>query len=86
MNTSEIKHRLIGHTEIVWSLELLNNGYLASASLDADIIIWNTKNGTLKTRLSGHNHSVQQLKLLSNGDMASVSRDGTIIIWDTLFL
>ncbi len=74
---------LQGHTNQVVSIVLLKNGYLASASEDKTIKIWNLKNYSLVRTLVGHSAGVWSLCVLSNDLLASGSNDKTIKIWDS---
>lgn len=84
LNNQTVKCDLSGHSNNVNSLELLSNGYLASASADNWIKIWNIDTCLeVKTLSPNHGGSVNALKLLDNNIMASASTDRTIRIWDT---
>ncbi len=67
-----------GHTDSVISLESLENGYLASGSIDSTIKIWDIENGKLKFTLNesngGHHDNVETLVVLENGYLATVDR------------
>ena len=77
---------LAGHTQVVSSLEILENGTLfASASHDHTIIIWNKIIDTewKKNRvLEGHTDKVTTLQALGNKRLASGSDDCTIRVWN----
>lgn len=73
---------LAGHTEAVTGLAQLNNGYLASASDDKTIKIWDTSAGRIVHTMSSHSESLLALENLGlNGWLASSSEDKTIKIW-----
>ncbi|CAF1013692.1 unnamed protein product [Brachionus calyciflorus] len=74
---------LTGHTSGVSSLTVLNNGNLASGSVDRTIKIWNTNDFSLVRTLTGHTDIVRTLSVLKNGNLASGSSDRTIKIWNT---
>lgn len=75
-----------GHTDRINALEQLQNGYLASASNDNSIKIWNLQSSSLNYSInSAHGgDNVLCLKLLSNGYLASGGgvNDKTIKIWN----
>ncbi len=76
-----IRKTLIGHTEYVRTLTVLQNGDLASGSQDLTIKIWNRNTGFLKTTLEADSGFWSPLVILANGDLTSVSHS-TIKIWD----
>ena len=61
---------------------MLKNGWLASASCDSTIKLWDLKAREEVKTLSGHAGSVASLQLLNNGHLASYSLDDTIKIWN----
>jgi WD40 repeat protein len=82
-NSQQLVNRLEGHRASVLSLLNLNKtSYIASASQDATIIIWNWETCALVKTLTGHSTYVVDLSLLSNGYLASVSNDRTIRVWN----
>ena len=54
INTTKNINTLMGHTDFVYSLAMLANGFLASGSGDTTIKIWNYSTGSLITTLYGH--------------------------------
>ena len=64
----------------------LPNGFLASASWDKSIKIWNINSGnlvyTFNSSNGGHSDWVLPLAYLSNGYLASGSFDNTVKIWN----
>jgi len=74
------------HTNTVLSILLLNNDYLASASVDYKIMIWQRINETsfndISKTLSEHTLVVKSLIVLPNNMFASASSDNSIRIWD----
>jgi WD40 repeat protein len=72
---------LHGHQDWVWSLAVLNDGRLASASEDKTICLWDLGARTAKV-LRGHDGGVVSLTILANGNIAYASKDGTIRIWE----
>jgi len=80
-----ILKKLKGNSKNVWSIILLNNGNLASASAINSIVIWQKVNETsfyLKKTLGGHTDWVFSLVPFPNNMFASASWDKTIKIWD----
>ena len=81
--TGNLITTLNGHTNRVNDIEILDSQYIASASWDYNVIIWDlTGLGSLKFNLSGHTDQVLCLKLLSSTLLASGSKDTTIKIWN----
>ena len=78
-----VKQTLSGHNGTVNALAVLQNGYLASASSDSTVRVWNMNDGSLVTTLVGHTASVNALAVLSDGNLASGANDFTIKIWST---
>jgi len=80
------KYRMIktltGHSDPIWSLSVLLDGTLVSASDDRTIKIWNVKSGKCIKTLKGHRCWINVLAVLSDGTLASGSDDNTINIWD----
>lgn len=77
---------LVGHTDAVLDLALLNNGFLASSSKDRTIKIWdnNLKNIVNVTQAKqGHTKAILALKVLNNNNLVSTSEDRTAKIWAT---
>ena len=62
---------LKGHTHNVYGLVVLQKGYLASASWDDTIKIWDTNTGNYKRYFMEHTKSVNCLVVLQNGYLAS---------------
>jgi phospholipase A-2-activating protein len=77
-----IKTIQTGHAGYILSLAVLRNGYLASASQDRNIKIWNTDTSSLIRTLTGHTSYVYALTVLPNGNLASGCGDFTIKIWN----
>ncbi|MCX4561721.1 NB-ARC domain-containing protein [Streptomyces phaeochromogenes] len=78
-------HRtLTGHTDSVWSVAIAPDGtWLASASYDKTVRIWDRATGTCTTTLTGHTHSVEGVAIAPDGTwLATTSRDETVRIWD----
>lgn len=64
-------------------MKVLINGYLASASSDHTIKIWNVDTEEVLQTLSGHSGWIYNLVVFKNGNLASSSADKTFKIWDT---
>ncbi len=80
---SSLVKNLVGHTSTVFNFEVLDAKFLASASADMKVMIWDlTATNPLKYTLDGHSDTVMGLKLLSSTLLASGSYDKTIKIWD----
>ena len=74
---------LNSHTNRVNDIEILDSQFIASASVDKKVIIWDlTGSGSLKYSLSGHVNYVSCLKLISSTLLASTSHDKAIRIWN----
>ena len=72
-----------GHTAGINAIVVFPSGlFMASASDDTTVIIWNVTSGTAMFTLSNHTAAVFCLTLLSNGYLASGSLDYSIIIWN----
>lgn len=69
---------------IVYSLVVLSNGDLASASFDRTIKIWDRNTYELKNSLNGHTGYILSLVVLPNDELASGSFDKKIKIWTSL--
>jgi len=75
---------LRGHSDWVYSVCLMPDGLLASASKDLTIRVWNVREQCPKCilTLTGHTDYVYSVCALADGRLASASRDGTVRIWD----
>ena len=72
---------LTGHTNLVYALNLLPNGLLASGSKDKAIMIWDIAKTYPLYTLTGHSDSIRALTLINDAYLASSSSDLTIKIW-----
>jgi WD40 repeat protein len=81
-STGDLVNILNGHNNYVESIEVLNEQFIASGSLDAKVIIWDLKTNLSIFILTGHNNGVQCLKRVSPKLLASADSNGSIIIWD----
>lgn len=75
---------LTWHTDWVNSLKYLPiSGYLASASDDRTIQIWNYQSGQMIRLLSGHTNYVRSIEVLNDGRLASAGNfDRTMKVWN----
>ena len=76
--------RMTGHQGIVNDVKFSPNAfYLASASFDKSIKIWNANNGKFLFNLRGHVLSVYQISWSPNSKMLlSGSKDSTLFVWN----
>lgn len=79
--SGSIKLRLVGHINLVTSVIQLDNGYIASASCDNTIKIWNSVNGGLIKTFTNPSMCFS-IAVLKNGNLAVGSRDSYIYILD----
>ena len=80
--TGSLVQTLIGHTNWVVGLELIDLNLLASSSWDSTIRIWNLTSNSTQFILNGHTSVVRVLKLVSPSILASGSDDKTIKLWN----
>jgi WD40 repeat protein len=73
----------IFHTDAIRHLKYLpyKSGYMASASEDKTVNVWNTRTLTSIRRYTNHTHWVYSLDQIDNDTMVSGSIDNTIRIW-----
>lgn len=78
--------RLIGHQQLVNHVMFSPDGrYLASASFDKKVKVWDPKTGKLLNTLHGHVGSVYQLTWSPDSRfIASASKDSTVKVWKPL--
>jgi WD40 repeat protein len=81
-STGNLIQTLIGHSNSVNSIEVLNEQFMASGSSDTEVIIWDLTSYSIKYNLSHHENIVKCVKRLSSNLMASTDLSGLIIIWD----
>ena len=81
-NTQDSIFNFTQHQLWVNCLVKCDEQHFASASNDANIIIWNYKNRKLASILQGHTDCILTLIKLNNGLLCSGSADLTIKIWD----
>ncbi len=77
-------HILIGHTAAVAAVAInLDGKWLATASLDRTVRLWDVAAGRQRAVFHGHTGPVLALAISPDGTwLASASRDGTIRTWD----
>jgi WD40 repeat protein len=73
-----------GHADWVTSVAFSPDGkWIASASNDHTLKVWNAKTGREMVTLKGHTKPVTQLTISPDGQrLASSSDDGTVKVWD----
>jgi WD40 repeat protein len=79
--TSYTLIRTLTSTSIIYFIQLLANGNLASAS-SFNAIIWNMNSYTSVLTLVGHTDRVTVLELLTDGTLLSGSFDKTVKVWN----
>jgi WD40 repeat protein len=84
--TSKIEKVFKGHdlpiSNVVFSKD---EKYLATASLDSSIIVWDVQSGKEIAKLIGHKNWVNSVEFSSdNKKLLSASDDGTAILWDII--
>ena len=79
-----LRATLEAHSEGVWDLAISPDGkFLASASRDKTIKLWDLSNGRNTATLKGHTDSLGALAFHPDGKiLASAARDQTIKLWD----
>ena len=76
---------LEGHTNWVYTLQVLPDGRIVSGGYDSTIKVWDKKeDGTYQNTqtLEGHTNWVRTLQVLPDGRIVSGSYDETIKVWD----
>lgn len=82
---SRLLQTLEGHSDAIWSVAFSpDSSWIASASRDRTVKIWDTSNARLLRTLEGHSKSVTSVAFSRNSALlASGSMDHTVKIWDT---
>ena len=77
--------QLMGHTSDIQDLSFSPDGrYLASASVDNDVIIWDVRTCEARRKLRGHRGWVKGVSWDPKGRyVASLGDDQTLIVWDS---
>ena len=77
--------QLIGHTADVQDLAFSPCGrFLASASVDNDVVVWDVRTCEAKRKLRGHRGWVRGVSWDPRGRyVASLGEDGVLIVWDS---
>jgi WD40 repeat protein len=81
-DTGNLIQTLNGHSDSVFSIEILSDQYIASGGQDRKVVFWNLSSYSIKYTLTGHNSTVYCLKRLSTNLIASGYNNGKIIIWN----
>src|SRR6185369_13370147 len=77
----KLTHKLTSHKGLVYSLAVLPDGNIISASDDKTLKIWDVYDYTCIRTLEGHNGCVYTVIILPDGKLASGSFDKTIRLW-----
>lgn len=80
----QIEMDLEGHIDLITQLKVLPNNWLASASVDSTIRIWNLVTEQYVCTLRGHEGTIAQLEVLKDGRLISAGdeNDRFTIVWD----
>jgi WD40 repeat protein len=84
LTTSDLLKSLNGHTNIIYSIEILSENFIASGSADNKVIVWDLTTYSVKYTLKGHMNTVMCVKKISSNLIASTGYESNIIIWDLL--
>jgi WD40 repeat protein len=82
--TGQLIRTLNGHSESVYSVEMLSGQFMASGGVGLNVIIWDLSSYSIKFNLTGHTDWVTCFKRLSSNMIASGDNNGTIIVWNWL--
>jgi WD40 repeat protein len=83
-STGDLIRTLFGHSDNVYSIEMLSEQFMASGGTDKRVIIWDLFSYSIKYDLTGHNSGVYCTKRLSSYLIASGDLLGLIIVWNWL--
>ncbi|KAJ2787351.1 WD repeat protein Lub1 [Coemansia interrupta] len=75
----QCKYTLRGHQQAVWSVLVMDDGSILTASADKVICRWN--DGSLVRKYEGHTDCVRALVALPDGRFASAANDSSVRIW-----
>lgn len=82
INTFANLKTLSGHTNDVMSTTPLNNGLLASCSLDKTVRIWNITSAKVLSKFSPFSAQINKLKQLSDGTVVVCGLNNSLFKWD----
>jgi WD40 repeat protein len=82
--TGDLVRTFNGHSNDVYSIEMLSEPFMASGSQDQKVIIWDLSSYSIKYNLTGHNSQVYCIKSFPTYLIASGDGSGKIIIWNWL--
>ncbi|MFB7390340.1 NB-ARC domain-containing protein [Streptomyces microflavus] len=79
-----LERTLTGHTDTVYSVAISPEGtWLATASYDGTVRLWDRATGTCTATLTGHTRLVYSVAISPEGTwLATASYDGTVRLWD----
>jgi WD40 repeat protein len=83
-STGYLTKTLSGHYNSVYTVELLNEQFMASGGWDKNVFIWDLYSYSIKYTLTQHKNAVLHVKRLSSSLIASGDNKGLIIIWNWL--
>ena len=73
---------LIGHTDYVIDIALLNKGIIVSSSFDKTIKFWTFKDGICIKSIDAHNGYVLTLRIIGENTLLSGGGDKSINLWN----
>ena len=82
--TGNLTQILIGHSNTVYSIEIMSDQFMASGGQDESVIIWDLSSGSIRYNFTGHTSIVMCVKRLSSNLIASGDSAGRIIVWNWL--
>jgi len=83
ISTGNLKHRLQGHTQKIYSVDLDHKRrQCISGSMDKLIKVWSTDTGDCLFTLHGHDSLVGFVRF-SHGYLVSAAADGTLRVWES---